>query len=72
LGACFDRLNNKRDAVYYYKKYLRMDHDNAGWNRISRQRLHDLTYDPQKAEQTKKTILNVIEAVRKEMHDFNK
>lgn len=72
LGACFDRLNNKRDAVYYYKKYLRMDHDNAGWNRIARQRLHDLTYDPQKAEQTKKTILDIMEAVRKEMHDFNK
>ena len=72
LGACFDRLNNKRDAVYYYKKYLRMDHDNAGWNRIARQRVSDLTYDPQKAERTKKTILDVIEAVQKEIQDFDK
>ena len=72
LGACFDRLNNTRDAVYYYKKYLRMDHDNAGWNRVARQRVRDLTYDPQKAERTKKTILDIMEAVRKEMHDFNK
>jgi tetratricopeptide (TPR) repeat protein len=72
LGACFDRRENKRDAVYYYKKYLRMDHDNAGWNRRARERLKALTYDPQKAERTKKTLLDIMDAVKKEMHDFNK
>jgi tetratricopeptide (TPR) repeat protein len=43
IAACHDRLGNQKDAISYYREYLRMKHPNPEMNRIAESRLQAFT-----------------------------
>ncbi len=48
LAAVSDRLDNKNDAKHYYKKYLRLRHDDKDMNFMAKERLSVLTRSTRK------------------------
>jgi Flp pilus assembly protein TadD len=46
LGACYDRLNYRKEAAHYYRQYLNMRNNDSEMNRLAKQRLSALSRDP--------------------------
>lgn len=72
LAASFDRTNNARDAMYFYKKYLSMKHDNSKMNAVARSRLQALRNASKSSKDVGDGFLRIFDAVTQEMQEFNK
>lgn len=67
LAACSDKLGNSRDAVYYYKQYLGMRHNDSNMQATARTRLRALTAANRKSQQeTAQKMLQIIDTIIKE------
>jgi TolA-binding protein len=67
VAACSDKLGNSRDAIYYYKRYLGMRHNDSQMQATARTRLSALTAANRKRQQdTAEKMLQIIDTIIKE------
>ena len=67
LGAISDRLGHHADAMFYYKKYLRLRHDNADMNFAAKERLSVLKRQAGKNTNPSKAFNKALSTVLDEM-----
>ena len=65
MAATMEQLNKIFNAIYYYKKYLKLNYDNTEMNRYAKRRLQALK-DKRRSKQSGK-LLKIIDAVIKEI-----
>ncbi|GAF85608.1 unnamed protein product, partial [marine sediment metagenome] len=65
MAATMEQLNKIFNAIYYYKKYLKLNHGNTEMNRYAQRRLQALK-DKRRSKQSGK-LLKIIDAVIKEI-----
>ncbi len=64
-----EELNKPLSAQSYYKKYLRIKHDNPQMNKFAKERLYELKR--KRGLSLGRGIFKAFEAINKEMRDFN-
>ncbi|UCG59951.1 MAG: PDZ domain-containing protein [Phycisphaerales bacterium] len=70
LAACSDKLGNSRDAIYYYKRYLGMRHNDSQMQATARTRLNALTAaNRNKQQETAQKVLQIVDAIIKETRE---
>lgn len=69
LAVISDRLGNQADAKFYYKKYLKLKHNNKDMNFAAKERLSVLNRQPK--QKSARSLSGVVGAVLADMKDFN-
>ncbi|MCK4825497.1 tetratricopeptide repeat protein [bacterium] len=64
-----EKLNKPYPARSYYKKYLRLKHDNPQMNKFARERIYEI--NRKKGASLGRGLFNAFKAVTKEMKDFH-
>jgi len=60
LAACFDRQGNARDAMYYYKRFIKLKPKDARREVFARTRLKELKNSPQYRQQRQKMRKGIV------------
>lgn len=65
-AANLDALNKRNGAIHGYKKYLKLNHDNAEMNAFARKRLDELKKGKKRGD-FRETLIRIIDAIHKEV-----
>jgi tetratricopeptide (TPR) repeat protein len=71
LAVCYDQTGNKREAISFYRQYLRMPHDDPRMQAWARNRLNALTKDPERAAQTQEKFKRMLDIMIREIGGFD-
>ena len=64
LGVCFDKKNNIRDAMYYYKRFLKLKPKDEKREVLVRTRMKVLKQDPDYVKKKKATRFGLMSMMR--------
>jgi len=72
LAGCYDVLNDRDKAIFYYRAYLGLNDKDPEMNKFARRRLDSLTRRAGQSGNVADQLLRVWDAVKKDMQEVKK
>jgi len=72
LAGCYDVLNDRDKAIFYYRAYLGLNDKDPEMNKFARRRLDTLTRTPGQPANLAEQLLRVWETFKKDLQEFRK
>jgi len=63
LGASYDALGHREEAMKFYQAYLGLNHSHEGWNRFAHDRLKALPGEPERNQRVREDLEKLLEAI---------
>ena len=72
LAGCYDILNDRDKAIFYYRAYLGLNDKDPEMNKFARRRLDTLTRTPGQPANLAEQLLRVWDTFKKDLQEFRK